>query len=139
VDIKMASQRAPARRTRGKPTNVDHYVGERVRTQRHMLKLTQSDLGNLLNISFQQVQKYENGTNRISVGTLYKIAKALEVPLLFFFDGLPQQVEDNVSYRHGYHKKVLELARRFDALPKKYYGALDEIIKTFEKTPDKKK
>jgi response regulator RpfG family c-di-GMP phosphodiesterase len=138
TDITSAgANRAPARRTRGKPTNVDHYVGERVRTQRNILKLTQTELGDMLNVSFQQVQKYENGTNRISVGKLYQIAKALDVPLSFFFEGLPQNVKENVSYEHGYHKKVLDLARRFEALPKHYYGALDEVIKTFEAVPKK--
>ena len=139
TDITSAgANRAPARRTRGKPTNVDHYVGERVRTQRNILKLTQTELGNMLSVSFQQVQKYENGTNRISVGKLYQIAKALNVPLSFFFEGLPQNVKKNTSYEHGYHKKVLDLARRFEALPKHYYGALDEVIKTFEAVPPQK-
>ena len=131
------ASRAPARRTRGKPTNVDHYAGERVRTQRNILKLTQTELGDMLNVSFQQIQKYENGSNRISVGKLYQIAKALKVPLSFFFEGLPQDIQENVSYEHGYHKKVLDLARRFEALPKHYYGAIDEVIKTFEAVPKK--
>ncbi|MEM7660972.1 MAG: helix-turn-helix transcriptional regulator [Pseudomonadota bacterium] len=71
------------------PTDIDRYVGTQVRTARRELKLTQEALGKMLNITFQQVQKYERGVNRISSGKLYEIAHVLKRPLDYFY---PDQV-----------------------------------------------
>lgn len=67
------------------PTDIDRYVGLQVRTARRELKLTQDELGRLLSITFQQVQKYERGVNRISSGKLYEIAGVLKRPLEYFY------------------------------------------------------
>jgi len=71
------------------PTAVDLHVGGRVRMRRKMLSLSQSALASALGLTFQQVQKYERGSNRISASKLYQIAQTLQVPVSFFFDGLP--------------------------------------------------
>jgi transcriptional regulator with XRE-family HTH domain len=63
----------------------DAEIGRLVRTQRQQLRLSQSDLAERIGVTFQQVQKYENGTNRISIGRLTRIAEALDVPPTFFF------------------------------------------------------
>ena len=63
----------------------DAKIGRLVRAQRHKLHLSQSDLAARIGVTFQQVQKYENGTNRISIGRLSRIAEALDVPPTFFF------------------------------------------------------
>ena len=63
----------------------DAEIGRLVRTQRHQLRLSQSDLAERVGVTFQQVQKYENGTNRISIGRLTRIAEALDVSPTFFF------------------------------------------------------
>ncbi|HYE01020.1 MAG TPA: helix-turn-helix transcriptional regulator [Alphaproteobacteria bacterium] len=68
---------------------VDAHVGARVRLRRKLLGLSQTALGDALGVAFQQVQKYERGTNRISSSTLYAIARVLEVPVAYFFEGLP--------------------------------------------------
>lgn len=68
-----------------KPTDIDRYVGMQVRTARRELKLTQDELGKLLNITFQQVQKYERGVNRIASGKLFEIANVLKRPLDYFY------------------------------------------------------
>ena len=68
-----------------KVSEVDASVGVRVRLRRKELGLSQSALGAKLGITFQQVQKYENGTNRISAGCLYDISKVLSVPIEYFF------------------------------------------------------
>ena len=65
----------------------DAEIGKRVRTLRLQRGLSQSDLGALISVTFQQVQKYEKGTNRISAGRLQRIAEVLSVPVSFFFDG----------------------------------------------------
>ena len=65
----------------------DTEIGRIVRLQRQKLGLSQSDLAERIGVTFQQVQKYEKGTNRISIGRLTRIAKALDVPPIFFFAG----------------------------------------------------
>jgi transcriptional regulator with XRE-family HTH domain len=71
----------------GKP--VDAYVGARVRMRRMMLKMSQTKLANGLGLTFQQVQKYEKGVNRIGASRLLQIASILQVPVEFFFEGAP--------------------------------------------------
>ena len=71
------------------PNPVDKHVGSRVRMRRKMLNMSQEHLGDRLGITFQQVQKYENGTNRISASRLQQAARILQVPIPFFFDGAP--------------------------------------------------
>jgi transcriptional regulator with XRE-family HTH domain len=67
----------------------DKHAGNRVRMRRIMLGLSQTKLADALGVTFQQVQKYEKGTNRISASRLQQISKFLQVPVAFFFDGLP--------------------------------------------------
>jgi transcriptional regulator with XRE-family HTH domain len=71
------------------PNPIDHHVGSRVRMRRVLLGMSQEKLGEALGLTFQQVQKYEKGTNRIGASRLQQISKALGVPPSFFFDGLP--------------------------------------------------
>jgi transcriptional regulator with XRE-family HTH domain len=68
---------------------VDKHVGSRVRMRRKMLGMSQGALGDGLGITFQQVQKYENGANRIGAGRLQHISHILQVPVPFFFEGAP--------------------------------------------------
>ncbi len=65
---------------------VDVLVGKRIRMRRLQKSLSQSDLANALRLTFQQVQKYEKGTNRVSCSRLYEIAHALDVPITYFFE-----------------------------------------------------
>ena len=67
----------------------DKYVGKRVRMRRMMLGMSQAKLGDALGITFQQVQKYEKGANRISAGRLQHISETFQVPVEFFFEGAP--------------------------------------------------
>jgi transcriptional regulator with XRE-family HTH domain len=71
------------------PNPVDRHVGGRVRMRRMMLGMSQEKLGEALGLTFQQVQKYEKGTNRIGASRLHKISSILQVPVSFFFDGAP--------------------------------------------------
>jgi transcriptional regulator with XRE-family HTH domain len=72
------------------PNLTDQHVGSRVRMRRVMLKLSQTDLADGLGVSFQQVQKYEKGTNRIGASRLQQISQVLQVPVAFFFDAVSQ-------------------------------------------------
>src|ERR1700689_2631942 len=78
------------------PNPIDKHVGSRVRMRRMMLGMSQEKLGDALGLTFQQVQKYEKGTNRIGSSRLQQIANILQVPVSFFFDGGP-----NISEQPG--------------------------------------
>ena len=67
---------------------VDVYVGQRVRQRRWMVGMTQQQLGDNVGIKFQQIQKYETGTNQISAKRMWDIAAVMEVPVSFFFEGI---------------------------------------------------
>lgn len=71
------------------PNPIDRHVGSRVRMRRMLAGISQEKLGEALGLTFQQIQKYEKGANRISASRLQQIAKKLEVPVSFFFDGAP--------------------------------------------------
>ena len=71
------------------PNPTDKHVGSRVRLRRKMLAMSQTKLGDALGLTFQQVQKYENGTNRIGASRLEQISHVLQVPVAFFFEGAP--------------------------------------------------
>ncbi len=72
------------------PHPIDVHVGSRVRSRRTLLGLNQTQLGEKLGLSFQQIQKYERGSNRISASRLYQMSRILDVPVSFFFDGLDE-------------------------------------------------
>ena len=80
-------------RGNGMARPVDLHVGQRVRQRRWMLGMTQSHLGDLVDVRFQQIQKYESGANRISASRMWEIAAVLEVPIAFFFEGLDGQAD----------------------------------------------
>ncbi len=71
------------------PNPTDKHVGSRVRMRRMMLGMSQEKLGDALSLTFQQVQKYEKGTNRIGASRLQQISNILQVPVSFFFEGGP--------------------------------------------------
>jgi transcriptional regulator with XRE-family HTH domain len=71
------------------PNPIDRHVGSRVRMRRMMLAMSQEKLGDALGLTFQQVQKYEKGTNRIGASRLQQISQILQVPVAFFFEGAP--------------------------------------------------
>jgi transcriptional regulator with XRE-family HTH domain len=71
------------------PNPIDKHVGSRVRMRRMMLSMSQEKLGDALGLTFQQVQKYEKGTNRIGASRLQQISNILQVPVAFFFEGAP--------------------------------------------------
>ncbi|ODR99901.1 Cro/Cl family transcriptional regulator [Methyloceanibacter methanicus] len=72
-----------------KPNPIDVHVGSRVRLRRMLLGMSQERLGNSMGLTFQQVQKYEKGANRIGASRLYHISKILDVPVGFFFEEAP--------------------------------------------------
>ncbi len=75
-----------------RPRPVDAHVGARVRLRRTMLGMSQEKLAQALGLTFQQVQKYERGTNRVGSSRLYELSKILDVPIQFFFDEMPAEI-----------------------------------------------
>ncbi len=76
----------------GIPSPVDVHVGARLRVRRTLLGMSQTTLGDAIGLTFQQVQKYENGMNRISASRLFDLARVLDVPVEYFFDDMPAAV-----------------------------------------------
>ena len=100
------------------PHLVDRHVGRRVEARRRELGLTQTELSRALGVTFQQVQKYEKGANRVSASKLWEIAQFFKVEIGYFFDGLtaaaPGVAEsDTVSFDHDYPvtRQSQEIAR----------------------------
>ncbi len=87
------STKRAGRRTKGGPSDVDVHVGERVKARRIELNMSQQELGRLIGITFQQLQKNERGVNRLSASRLYETARALDVPVGYFFEGLSAEFD----------------------------------------------
>jgi transcriptional regulator with XRE-family HTH domain len=83
-----SSGRGRGRHGSENPHPVDIHVGSRVRLRRTLLGMSQEKLGEAIGLTFQQVQKYERGTNRIGASRLYEMSRALDVPVGFFYEGL---------------------------------------------------
>ncbi len=77
----------------GAPNPIDVHVGNRMRLRRTLLGLSQIEMGKQIGLTFQQVQKYERGANRIGASRLYDIARVLDVPVSFFYDDMPPAVQ----------------------------------------------
>jgi transcriptional regulator with XRE-family HTH domain len=78
----------------GTPNPVDIHVGSRVRLRRTLLGLSQEKLGEAVGLTFQQIQKYERGANRIGASRLFEFSRILDVPVSFFFDDMPEVTPD---------------------------------------------
>ena len=124
--MSFTSGSAPRRRRHGSehPHPVDVHVGARVRLRRTALGMSQEKLGDAIGLTFQQVQKYERGTNRIGASRLYELSRVLEVPVSFFFEELdlgtlgPGLSEPPAApyAAAGGNRDVLELARTFQRI-----------------------
>jgi transcriptional regulator with XRE-family HTH domain len=99
----------------GRVNAIDRHVGARLRERRVMLGLTQQQLAEIIGVTYQQAHKYERGHNRLSAGRLYTIARALGVPVSWFFEGL--EGEGEAGEEVGPSRQLRELAQYFLALP----------------------
>ena len=114
-----------------KPNPIDVHVGRRLRLRRTLLGMSQERLGQLLGLTFQQIQKYERGVNRIGSSRLYELGQILDVPISFFFDdmsdsegaqdllapGLAEEAEFAFDEpRAQFDKRTLELVRAYNRI-----------------------
>jgi transcriptional regulator with XRE-family HTH domain len=81
------------------PNPIDRHVGSRVRMRRVLVGMSQEKLGDALGLTFQQVQKYEKGTNRIGASRLHQLGNVLGVPIAFFYEGAPDDVDPATGLR----------------------------------------
>lgn len=79
----------------GRPNPIDVHVGSRVRLRRTLLGMSQEKLGDAIGLTFQQVQKYERGANRIGSSRLFDLSRVLDVPVSFFFDDMPAEISES--------------------------------------------
>ena len=88
------------------PEEVDLHVGARIRMRRRSLGLTQQQLAEQLGLTFQQVQKYERGANRVSASKLYEISRALQTPVSYFFEGLADRGSTDADEARGAEQSI---------------------------------
>lgn len=115
------------------PDPVDIHVGARVRLRRTLLGMSQEKLGKALGLTFQQVQKYERGANRIGSSRLYQLSKILDVPVSFFFDEMTPDATRKAEGMAEGSKQVFEvdkLSRRETLeLVRAYYKIIDPSVR----------
>ncbi|MFN3314501.1 MAG: helix-turn-helix domain-containing protein [Hyphomonas sp.] len=120
--------------------DTDLHVGKRLRRRRRLLGMTQQDLASQVGVRFQQIQKYECGANRITASRLFDLARAMNVSVQYFFDGMPvadavpnaandaEQMEGDILSQ----KETLELVRAYYRLGERPRRRLLELAKAFE-------
>jgi len=119
--------------TKSSPDPVDIHVGARVRLRRTLLGMSQEKLGKALGLTFQQVQKYERGANRIGSSRLFQLSRILDVPVSFFFDEMTTDTTKKADGMAEGNKQVFEidkLSRRETLeLVRAYYKITDPTVR----------
>ena len=98
------------------PNPIDIHVGSRIRLRRQLLKMSQEKLGDELGVTFQQVQKYERGANRVGASRLYRLSCVLNVPVQFFFEGLGEEVAETGVADNGRTPLVYDFIQSSDGV-----------------------
>jgi len=125
------------RNTKGKADVVDAHVGERLRIRRSLLGISQDKLADAIGLTFQQIQKYERGFNRISAGRLYRFSKILNVDVQYFYDGYegaePNKLSDDLPNDVLSKKETITLVRNYYALPEDMRPSMINFITNLSK------
>jgi transcriptional regulator with XRE-family HTH domain len=103
----------------GTPRPIDIHVGARVRLRRTLLGMSQEKLGESVGLTFQQIQKYERGANRIGASRLWEFSRILDVPVSFFFDDMPDQIKDAEKKRTSGFADVQQQALEPDPMARR--------------------
>ena len=128
----MAKSKSRHGRGTGIPSPVDAHVGARLRQRRTLSGMSQTKLGSAIGVAFQQVQKYERGTNRISASRLFDLSRVLDVPVQFFFDDMPSAVVASSPAQGGGKAKELP---RYEVDPMAKQETL-EFVRAYYKIRD---
>jgi transcriptional regulator with XRE-family HTH domain len=106
---------------------IDDYVGARIRERRIMLGLTQQQLAEMIGVTYQQAHKYERGINRVSAGRLYEIARVLNAPITYFYEGVGDETQRVVP---PHQRMLLEIARNFGEIRnEKHQEAVSQLAR----------
>jgi transcriptional regulator with XRE-family HTH domain len=129
--MKETTESTPVGRARANDT--DRHVGARIRERRIMLGLSQSEMADLVGVTYQQAHKYERGINRISAGRLYEISAVLGVPVGYFYEGLNDKGATDLTPRQ---RMCLELARNFSSISNdRYREVISHLARVLVPTP----
>ena len=104
--------------------SIDLRIGEKIKSRRHTLGMSQTDLGRKIGVTFQQIQKYEKGSNKIVASKLFNLAKQMDVPIFYFFDGL----DDNNSQEETSNENFSFQEESSEFLHKKTSSSRDAIL-----------
>ena len=117
------------------PRPIDVHVGQRVRQRRVLCGLSQTEVANRIDLTFQQLQKYERGMNRISASKLWQISQVLGVPVQWFF----MEYTEGKKQAESYHMKreTLELVRNFSSAPPEIQRRFLSLVKSVASISDK--
>ena len=136
VELPRPQRRRRVTRRDG-PDPIDIHVGNRVKLRRKLLGLTQIELGAAIGHTFQQVQKYEKGTNRISASMLHRISQALHIPISFFFDDLSEasgaQVPTLPTDDFLTRPESIELLRHYYQMPPWMHRHVQQLVRAMAK------
>ncbi|MES2214475.1 MAG: helix-turn-helix transcriptional regulator [Pseudomonadota bacterium] len=117
---------------KGKADTIDHHVGMRLKSRRILLGLSQQALGEAVQVSVQQIQKYEKATNRISCGKIYRLSQLLQVPIDYFFDNNKSVDEGGAAFaeeQDSFESERVDLSER----------ELISLIRSYKEIKDPKK
>jgi transcriptional regulator with XRE-family HTH domain len=117
-----------AKPRRGRSTAaIDDHVGSRIRERRIMLGLTQQQLAEMIGVTYQQAHKYERGINRVSAGRLYEIARVLNAPVTYFYEGVGEEAPRAAA---PHQRMLLEIARNFGEIHnEKHQEAISQLAR----------
>ena len=121
------------------PDPIDVHVGERIRLRRILLGVSQVELSKSLGLSFQQVQKYERGANRVSASALYRLSNALDVPVGFFFNDLPDvlaPIPPATQEMILVGRESLEFLQRYRSLPENLRVRIRNLVRSLVREED---
>ena len=140
--IKTAPKKSNRGRTpSGEPNPIDVHVGNRIRLRRTLLHMSQEHLASLLGLTFQQVQKYERGTNRVGASRLWDISKVLKAPIGFFFEDMDKIVAEQSPRTFSTNKEVPctlnEDEAEYQTDPMQKQETI-ELVKAYYKIPNRK-
>lgn len=125
----------------GQPNPIDVHVGNRIRLRRTLLGLSQEKMASLLGLTFQQVQKYERGMNRVGASRLWDIGKVLDVPIGFFYEDMDQEVASQsprmFSLPDSTPFNFAEESETFDVDPMNRQETI-ELVRAYYKIPNRK-
>ena len=139
MTIELSKRSCRSRTPSGQPNPIDIHVGNRIRLRRTLLGLSQEKLAALLGLTFQQVQKYEKGMNRVGASRLWDISKVLEAPINFFYEDMEQDVakQSPRTFTSEQNLSLNEDSSDFNSDPMLRAETI-ELVKAYYKIPNRK-